>query len=363
MIEFEVAIIGAGPAGLSAANIAARHGAKVVLIDENDKPGGQLFKQIHKFFGSKAHYAAVRGIDIGAQLLAEAKELGVRVLLNTAVWGVFDKRIAVHRNGVNRKTGTIRAEQIIIATGGQEKPLRFPGWTLPGVMTAGAAQTLMNLHRILPGHRVLMVGSGNIGLIVSYQLLQAGVKVVSIIEAERAIGGYFVHAAKISRAGVPIIVSHTIKEAYGKEEVEGVVIVEVDDEWNPVLGSEKKLKVDTVLLSVGLSAQVELAWMAGCKITFSPLLGGYVPFHNCNMETNVRGIYVAGDTAGIGEASTAMEEGRIAGLSAIESLGKIASSEASVLKEESWDRLNELRSGTCGGNLKIEKEKITRMVH
>lgn len=358
MIEFEVAVIGAGPAGLSAANIASRHGAKVVLIDENDKPGGQLFKQIHKFFGSKTHYAAVRGIDIGAQLLAEAKGLGVRVLLNTTVWGVFDKRIAVHRNAV---TGTIRAEQIIIATGGQEKPLRFPGWTLPGVMTAGAAQTLMNLHRVLPGHRVLMVGSGNIGLIVSYQLLQAGVQVVSVIEADRTIGGYFVHAAKISRAGVPILVSHTIKEAYGKEEVEGAVIVAVDEEWNPVSGSEKKLKVDNVLLSVGLSSQVELAWMAGCKMTYSPLLGGYVPLHNCNMETSVRGIYVAGDAAGIGEASTAMEEGRIAGISAIESLDKITSSEASVLKAESRERLSEIRSGSFGENLKIEKEKITRM--
>ena len=184
----EVVIIGGGPAGLAAAIEAAKCGAQVLLIDENKRPGGQLFKQIHKFFGSKAHNAGIRGIDIGRQLLKETEECGVEVWLDSAVIGLFaDKKVAVLRNGT---TVTVEAEKILICTGGAENPLRFPGWTLPGVMGAGAAQTMINVNRVLPGKRVLMVGSGNVGVIVAYQLLQADANVVGIVEGMPKIGAY-----------------------------------------------------------------------------------------------------------------------------------------------------------------------------
>jgi NADPH-dependent 2,4-dienoyl-CoA reductase/sulfur reductase-like enzyme len=166
MRETELAVVGGGPAGLSAAIEAARAGVKVVLIDENSKPGGQLFKQIHKFFGSAEHYAGVRGIDIGTKLLAEVEASGAEVMLASVVWGLFAGReLGVIRE---RKNLRLKADRIILATGASENALAFPGWTLPGVMGAGAIQTLVNVHRVLPGRRVLMVGSGNVGLIVSY---------------------------------------------------------------------------------------------------------------------------------------------------------------------------------------------------
>lgn len=159
----EVVIIGGGPAGLAAAIEAKKDGCDVLLVDENRRAGGQLFKQLHKFFGSRAHRAGVRGIDIGKQLLMETEELGIDFWLNSACIGIFpDKRAAILRDG---KTEIVEAQKLLLCTGGAENPLRFPGWTLPGVMGAGAAQTMANVQRVLPGKRILMIGSGNVGVI------------------------------------------------------------------------------------------------------------------------------------------------------------------------------------------------------
>ncbi|MGQ9585998.1 MAG: NAD(P)/FAD-dependent oxidoreductase [Anaerolineae bacterium] len=352
----EVAVVGAGPAGLAAAIEAARAGAQVTLIDENACPGGQLFKQIHKFFGSKDHRAGTRGIRIGEDLLAEAGKAGVEIRLNTVVYGLFANR----RLGLicNEHSEDLTAKAIILATGANERPLAFPGWTLPGVMGAGAIQTLMNIHRTLPGRRVLMVGAGNVGLIVTYQLLQAGAEVVAIIEALPYIGGYGVHAAKVRRAGVPILTAHTILSAEGAEGVERARIARVDENWQPVPGTERVLEVDTIGLAVGLSPLAELAWMAGCRFAYLNELGGWVPVHDADMQTTLPGIYVAGDVAGIEEASTAMEEGRLAGLAAAQALGHLPPEEAERKKTEVRQRLAMLRIGSFGQGRAVAKEKI-----
>ncbi len=342
-------VIGAGPAGLAAAIEIAKAGGQVVLIDENSKPGGQLFKQIHKFFGSREHRAGVRGYNIGIQLLEETKELGVEVLLDSPVYGIYKEEdgllVSYVREG---KEEAIIAEKVILAAGGMENAIAFPGSTLPGVMGAGCAQTMINVHRVLPGEKVVMVGSGNVGLIVSYQLLQAGAQVLALVEAAPSIGGYGVHAAKIRRAGVPIKVSHTIKRVIGTTEVEAVEIVQLDEKFNPIPGTEEILEADTVCLAVGLSPMTELAWLAGCNFTYEPALGGHIPVHDENMETSVPGVYVAGDIAGVEEASTAMEEGRLAGIAAAEALGCYTEDEAKALKQQVWARLDALRTGPFG---------------
>ncbi len=209
--RYELLVVGAGPAGLSAAIEAASHGLSVVVFDENARPGGQLFKQIHKFFGSKEHRAKIRGFRIGQQLLAEADEKGVQVVLNATVIGLYQDRELVVRIG--DAIHHVKGDAILIATGASENMVTFPGWTLPGVMGAGAAQTMMNLYGIKPGKKVLMLGSGNVGLVVSFQLLQAGCEVVALVDAAPKIGGYGVHAAKVARCGVPFFLSHTIKKA------------------------------------------------------------------------------------------------------------------------------------------------------
>lgn len=349
----EIAVVGAGPAGLTAAIEAARAGAHVTLIDENPQPGGQLFKQIHRFFGSQAHRAGTRGVQIGQDLLEETQGVGVEIRLNTVVYGLFDD----NRLGLvcGDHTEDLQAKAIILATGASENALAFPGWTLPGVLGAGATQTLINIHRTLPGHRVLMVGAGNVGLIVSYQILQAGAEVVAIVEGLPYISGYGVHASKVRRAGVPILTAHTVLRAEGEESVERAVIAQVDEKWQPIPGTEQTLHVDTICLAVGLSPLAELAWMAGCQFTYTPALGGWVPAHDENMQTSLPGVYVAGDLAGIEEASTAMEEGRLAGLAAAENLGYLSPEEGARKKAEVRERLATLHIGSFGEGLALAK--------
>jgi len=360
MIKTDICIIGGGPAGLAASIEAAKSGAKVLLLDENHKAGGQLFKQIHKFFGSKAHQAGTRGFDIGENLLKEAEELGVEIRLRTVAYGIFEKDILGINDIDKQKNGLVDAKKIIIATGAIENALPFEGWTKPGVMGAGAAQTLMNLYRLKPGSRVVMIGTGNVGLIVSYQLMQAGVKVEAVVEAAGKISGYLVHARKLLRAGVPIYTSTTVKKVEGDKSAEKVTIVSLDDQFRQMPGTEEIINADTVCVAVGLSPLAEIARMAGCDFTYIKSLGGFVPKHDKNMRTSRKNIYIAGDVSGIEEASSAMEEGRIAGISAAESLGFINSKEAGELKQEYYSRLDELRQGPFGAARKKAKEELIR---
>jgi NADPH-dependent 2,4-dienoyl-CoA reductase/sulfur reductase-like enzyme len=352
--------VGAGPAGLAAAVEAARNGVEVVVYDENDRPGGQLFKQIHKFFGSKEHRAMERGFDIGNSFLAEARELGVEVSLNSVVLGIYE-------NGalnvmIRDRIEPVKAERTLLATGASENTIPFPGWTLPGVIGAGAAQTIANIHGIRPGNTILMVGSGNVGVIVSYQMLQAGCQLAAVIDAAPKIGGYAVHAAKIARVGVPFFMSHTIKEAHGKDRVEGATIIEVDQDWKPMAGTEKQFDVDTVCIAVGLNPMTQLLKMARCKMVHVPGLGGKVPAHNLSQETSIAGIYVAGDASGIEEASTAIIEGRIAGLAIANSMGYLDEAEFLKQRAEQLKSMVGLRSGSHGEARGAAKEYLNAMM-
>lgn len=357
MRTVELLIVGAGPAGLSAALAAADAGVHALVVDENLKPGGQLFKQIHKFFGSREHQAGTRGFRIGEELLAQTAEKGVEVRLGYPVYGVFPDKTVIC--GSPDGAQMLRAEKIILAAGANENNLCFEGSDLPGVMTAGAAQTLINLHRVLPGRRVVMVGSGNVGLIVSYQLLQAGAEVVALVEAAPQIGGYLVHAGKLKRAGVPIYTSHTIQRAFGETQVEGVEIVRTEN-FKPIPGTEFTLDADTVCMAVGLTPMTELAKLAGCAVTEVPALGGVVPLHDENMRTTNPDIYVAGDIAGVEEASTAMEEGRLAGTAAAQALGYLSESRAERTKAGIRERMAALRSGKFGTGRRSAKEALMR---
>ena len=359
MIETEIAVVGAGPAGLAAACEAAQVGSKVIVFDENNQPGGQLVKQIHKFFGSKEHMAGTRGIDIGDKLYKRALSLGVDIRLGTAVWGYFENQLAVVSNN---QVELVSAKKIIVATGASENVLSFPGWTLPGVMGAGGAQTLMNLHRILPGKRVLMVGAGNVGLIVSYQMLQAGAEVVAVVEAAPKIGGYKVHADKILRNGVPILTGYTVKEALGKERVEKVIIAQVSSDFSIIPKTEREIEADTICLAVGLTPLTELLWLMDCEMKYESDLGGFIPIRNKNMETSISGIYVAGDAAGIEEASIAMEEGKIAGIAAADSLGHISSDKARMIANKAEESLLQLRMNPSYAPRRTEKNSQTEIV-
>lgn len=322
----DICVIGGGPAGLQAAIVAKELGGNVLIVDDNPILGGQLIKQTHKFFGSKLHYCGVRGIDIATILSERVNTLGIEVINDATAVGYYDNDTL----GILRHDNlfSLKAERYIFATGASENMLAFENADLPGVYGAGAVQTMMNVYGVIPGKRALVVGSGNIGLIVPYQLLQAGVEVAAIVEIMDKFGGYYVHAAKIKRSGVPIYLKHTVIEARGKDRVEAVVISKVGDDYTCLLGTEKTIECDMILIAIGLSPLCDLLHHAGCRIEYIPELGGNVPFHDANMMTSKPNIFVCGDLACIEEASTAMLEGRIAGARAYESLkGKDARAE------------------------------------
>ena len=361
-MDTQIAVIGAGPAGLTAAVTAKTYGASVLVIDETPHAGGQLVKQTHKFFGSSRERAGTRGTTIATQLREATHDV---VMLQAAVTGYYSPAhpststgdahlLTVVKEGVLTE---VTAEKIIVATGASERMILFENNDLPGVYGAGAVQTLMNVYGIRPGKRVLMVGAGNVGLIVAYQLLQAGVEVAAVVEALPHIGGYQVHAAKIKRCGVPIYTSTSIKKAVGTDCVEAAVTVSLDESWNPIPGTEIEYAVDCICLAVGLSPSVELFHQAGCTLTYIPELGGHVPLHDRSLQTTIPGIYAAGDAAGIGEANTAMMEGKIAALSCLESLGLLPY-EAVQEREQAYEELSMLRSGTFGERPRQGKEKL-----
>lgn len=351
MIKTQIVVIGGGPAGLRAAESSARAGAQVLLLDNSDHLGGQLIKQTHMFFGSQEQFAGTRGVDIAKKLVDDlGGHSNVQVMLDATALGIYEDGILTVEQ--NDRVLKIKPERTIVATGASERMLPFPNNDLPGVYGAGAVQTLMNVHGVKPGTSVLMIGAGNIGLIVSYQLLQAGVKVAAIVEASPAIGGYLVHAAKVRRAGVPIYTRHTIKEAIGYNAVEGAVIWQLDEKWQPVEGTERTLSVDVICLAVGLSPLSDLLWQAGCEMKYIPELGGHVALRDETLRTTNRSIYVAGDVAGVEEASSAMVEGQIAGLSAAIDLG-LMTPELERELNDARAQLSALRAGPVGEKIRV----------
>jgi len=366
-LTVDVLVVGAGPAGLCAALESATQGASVLLVDENQCVGGQLVKQTHKFFGSKQERAGTRGIDIAKELEIDVQKLQqerkIQVMTDATVIGYYESE-KKHRFGVVQRCEyestlyDVRADAAILACGAMENMLLFPGNDLPGVYGAGAVQTLMNVYGVKPGERVLMVGAGNVGLIVSYQLLQAGIAVDRVVEAAPVIGGYNVHAAKLRRCGVPIQTSHSIKEVCGDKKVEGAVVVRLDEHWKPIKDSEEYIKCDTICLAVGLTPSTRLLSQIGVQHEFIPEAGGYVALHDETMQTSVKGVYVAGDASGIEEASTAMIEGKIAGLAAAIQLG---CSKNKKLLTHYREELSQLRAGPFGEKPRIAKQKIAKM--
>ncbi len=299
--EVDVLIIGAGPAGLSAAIELGKLGIDTLLVDDKDRLGGKLILQTHKFFGSvEDSHAGVRGYRI-ADLLAEelARYPSVRVWLNTTAVGVFADGVvgAVKGKGYRR----IRPRKLLVAMGARERMLAFPGNTLPGVFGAGAFQTLVNRDLVRPSSRVFIVGGGNVGLIAGYHALQAGIEAAGLVEALPQVGGYKVHADKLKRLGVPIFTRHTVVSANGDDHVESVTIAALDENWRIVPGSYKTFAVDTLLIAVGLVEVNEF----------------YRKAEACGMD-----VFVAGDAQEIGEATAAMFAGKVTGFKIAKSLGR-----------------------------------------
>lgn len=318
-IETEVLIIGGGPSGLSAAIQLGKHNIKTLLIDDKTDLGGKLVLQTHKFFGSEEDSnAGTRGNDIGKLLAGEVSKLpSVTLWVNSTALFVFsDKKVGVLKDGVYK---LIRPQRILNAAGAREKFLRFSGNHLARIYGAGAFQTLVNRDLVRPTERLFIIGGGNVGLIAGYHALQAGIEVVGLAEAMPQCGGYKVHADKLKRLGVPIYTSHTILSANGDETVQSITIAQIDKNFKPISETEKTFACDTILIAVGLDSLNEF--------TMEAVQAG-LP------------VYAAGDALEIAEASSAMFNGKIAGLIIAKDMG----AEVEAIPDEWYKKAEVLKS-------------------
>ena len=293
--EIPVLIIGGGPAGLSAAIELGKLGVKVLLVDDKSQLGGKLVLQTHRFFGSKqAVYAGTRGIDIARKLADQVEEYkNIEVWLETTAVGIYEEKTVGLWQVEKEEYVLVKPEILLIATGARERNLTFKGNTLPGIIGAGAFQTLVNRDLLRPAKNLFIVGGGNVGLIAGYHALQAGINVVGVVEALPKCSGYKVHEDKLARLGVPILTSHTILEAKGNAHVKSVRVAQVDTNYQPIVGTEKEFACDCVLIAVGLNPVDEFTTKA--------------------QEVGLR-VFSAGDADEIAEASAAMFSGKIKGL-------------------------------------------------
>jgi glycine/D-amino acid oxidase-like deaminating enzyme len=335
----DVLVVGAGPAGLSAAKAAAAAGLAVVVIDERPSPGGQYYKQLAKSHVFAKPGARDRQYSGGQDLIEATRAGGAEILSGALAWGAFEnKEIAVLADG---RQILFLAKQIVLAPGAYERPTPFPGWTLPGVMTTGAAQTLLRAYRVLPGHDVVVAGNGPLNFQVAAELIAAGARVVAVVEAAPRPGvarlGSLVrlaalepgllwtgilYARRVARAGSPLLYSHALLAVEGSERVEAALVAPLGEGGRPDGRRARRFKADAVCVNTGFVPSGELARQLGCQQRFDPGTGALATLRNDRGETSVPGIFVVGDGGGLGGALAAIEQGALAGETAARNLGK-----------------------------------------
>ena len=351
MSKYDVIIVGAGPAGLAAAIACRKHDLNVAVLDEFPYAGGRLLGQLHE----EPNGEWWNGIAEGEKLIEEANKLNTEIKLHVSVHHIEKKEngsIIVHTNKGNYPT-----THVVIATGAAEAATPIPGWTLPGVMSIGAAQVMTNVHRVRVGERGIIVGVNVLSVAIARELQLAGIDIHSIalpVEnvattehsnpkkvMERLVriahlapsafirfGSKFAHfnwAQNLAvqfypKSGVkmwdmPIHLRKAITQINGEKAVESVTTVDINADGTPVQGTESKIPVDFVCIAGGLYPLSELAATVGVPFQYVASLGGHVPVHNEAMETPVENVYVAGNITGIESAKVAREQGTVAGLS------------------------------------------------
>lgn len=339
-------VVGAGPAGIMAAHAAASAGVAVTLIDDNPLPGGQYYRQAPAEFEVSDPLAAHSGHPEAAGLYARLDHPNIHVIHQMEVWGVFDQgRLALTDH---EQTFLLETDRVVLATGAYDRPLAFPGWTLPGILGAGATLRMIKTQWLLPGKRVLLAGLGPLQLYLADVLLKSGADVICVAEAARPhsawryLPGLWGHWDRLGEAidyrrtlwkhRVPLRFNHAIVSAEGSGQVEKATIARLDKTGAPIPGTEQSFDIDTVCLGYGFLPSYQLPAAFGCELRFDENLRWFVPRHDSNMETSEPGIYVAGDVSDMGGAQVAAAEGRVAGLAAACQLGATALSSVLVNK-------------------------------
>jgi NADPH-dependent 2,4-dienoyl-CoA reductase/sulfur reductase-like enzyme len=331
----QVLVIGAGPGGLAAARSARIAGATVTLLDSSDSLGGQFWRHLPESRPSRRERILHHGWDRFQELASElTADPGCEIILGAHVWAVdAGEQPVVHAvigeaDGRGRERMSFQPSAIVLATGAHDRTLPFPGWDLPGVFTAGAAQALAKGERLAVGQRVVVAGAGPFLLPVAQSLAATGSRVVAVMEANRAVPmmrGWLPRAWQLLPAAgkgmelagylaghirhrIPYLLGRTVIAAHGTTSVESVTTARLDSEWTPIPGTEKTIAVDAVCVSHAFTPRLELALAAGCNLTDDRFVRV-----DRRQQTSVPGIYAVGELTGIGGVDLALAEGGLAG--------------------------------------------------
>ena len=295
MKNYDLVIVGGGPAGLAAAVSARDNGIESILIIERDKElGGILNQCIHNGFGLHTFKEELTGPEYASRFAKQVFERNIEYKLNTMVMDISGDKVVT---AMNREDGMfeIQAKAIILAMGCRERSrgaLNIPGYRPAGIYSAGTAQRLVNMEGYMPGKKVVILGSGDIGLIMARRMTLEGAKVQVVAELMPYSGGLKRNIVQcLDDFGIPLKLSHTVIDIEGKERVEAVTIAEVGPDRKPIPGSEIRYECDTLLLSCGLLPENELSRSAGVEL--SPITSG--PIVNDSLETNVDGVFACGN--------------------------------------------------------------------
>ncbi|HEY3335806.1 MAG TPA: NAD(P)/FAD-dependent oxidoreductase [Candidatus Limnocylindrales bacterium] len=331
---FDVAVIGAGPAGLAAAVTAVAGGSQVALVDAASGPGGQYWRHRDDDDGAR-HHAWPAFLRLRGAVDAASTAGTLTSFAGHQVWHVERTADAFAMHAlVDGRGAVIHARSLVLATGAYDRQLPFPGWTLPGVYTAGAAQALLKGNGVRVGSRVVVAGTGPFLLPVATGLAEAGAQVVGVFEAGRPTAfarhplAVVRNAAKLvegagylrvlRRHGVPYRTRTTVIEALGEARVTGARIASLDPSWRVVPGSERTIECDAVAVGYGFTPQVELPLQLGCEMTLDRD-GSLVARVDDAQASTVEGVFAAGEACGVGGAELAVAEGQIAGAAAASS--------------------------------------------
>lgn len=319
MKAYDIVIIGGGPAGLAAAVSARKNGINRVLILERDKElGGILNQCIHNGFGLHTFKEELTGPEYAAKYIAQAAELNLEYKLNTMVKDISHEKVVTY---MNREEGMqeIQAKAVILAMGCRERSrgaLNIPGYRPAGIFSAGTAQRLVNMEGYLPGREVVILGSGDIGLIMARRMTLEGAKVKVVSELMPYSGGLKRNIVQcLDDYGIPLKLSHTVIDIRGKERLEGITLAEVDRHGKPIPGTEEDYICDTLLLSVGLIPENELS--NGMGIDMNRVTAG--PNVNESLETSIPGVFACGNVLHVHDlVDFVAEEAAAAGKNAAE---------------------------------------------
>lgn len=295
MKKYDIVIIGGGPAGLAAAAAAKKNGIDSILILERDKElGGILNQCIHNGFGLHTFKEELTGPEYAQRFIDQVNALGIECFLNTMVMDISHEKVVT---AMNRTDGLfeIQAKAVILAMGCRERSrgaLNIPGYRPAGIYSAGTAQRLVNMEGLMPGREVVILGSGDIGLIMARRMTLEGAKVKVVAELMPYSGGLKRNIVQcLDDYGIPLKLSHTVVDIKGKERLEGVTLAEVDKTGKPIPGTEEEYSCDTLLLSVGLIPENELS--RGMGVEMSGVTSG--PVVNESLETNIKGVFACGN--------------------------------------------------------------------